>query len=171
MFDKYLCPSLTTKNLQFFERKEKKNSFCSSPSFPPLLKKQQRNYDTFLKKITETKTWPKKQTKNKKTNDSRPQFFLLSFRFGFLIWNQKISLFFSFRSFPFCKKKMWSILIDQNIIVICLFLKRKDDLLCKKKVKRKKKNYKKIELRTLLQLLFKKLKPKSKKPTIRKKQL
>ena len=34
-----------------------------------------------------------------------------------------------------------------------------------------KKKYKKIELRTLLQLLFKKLKPKSKKPTIRKKQL
>ena len=140
MFDKYLCPSLTTKNLQFFERKEKKNSFCSSPSFSPLLKKQQRNYDTFLKKITETKTWPKKQTKNKNQYDSRPQFFLLSFRFGFFnLESKNLSFFFLFEVFLFVRKKMWSILIDQNIIVICLFLKKNGKMIyyAKQKVKKK----------------------------------
>ena len=56
----------------------------------------------------------------------------------FNLESKNLSFFFSFRSFPFCKKKMWSILIDQNIIVICLFLKKNGKMIyyAKQKVKK-----------------------------------
>jgi len=65
------------------------------------------------------------------------------FFFSFLFFGSENLFFFFFQFFfPFVRKKIHgrfnSKKLTKNIIVICLFLKRKDDLLCKKKVKQKK---------------------------------
>jgi len=140
-------------------------NFFFFKKFPDLLK-QQSNCDIFFKswKILKKISWPKKTTK-------KPMTAALNFFFFLFFGSKNLSFFL----FPFVRKKSmvdFSIQkIDQKHNCDLPFFKTKRWFTMQKESETQKKNYKKIELRTLLQLLFKKLKPKSKKPTIRKKQL